>query len=100
MFRVIIQLGLFLFALASTFAQTPTGVILGSLTDPSGAAIANARIELINEQTGFKRDASSDTAGALRVPDLPAGIYRLSVEVQGFKKYEQGGIVLTVNRNV
>jgi outer membrane receptor protein involved in Fe transport len=75
-------------------------VIVGSVSDPSGAAVANARIELINEQTGLKREASSDTTGAFRVPDLPTGLYVLSVKVQGFKKYEQGGIVLTVNRNV
>ena len=94
--RTIVRLELISIALLCTFAQTPTGVIVGSVTDPSGGAVANARIELVNEQTGFKRDASSDTTGAFRVPDLPAGPYGLSVEVPGFKKYEQSGIALTV----
>ena len=81
-------------------AQTPTGMIVGSITDSSGASVHGARIELTHEQTGLVRKTNSDVVGSFRIPDLPVGSYALSVEAQGFKKYQQNSILVTVSRNV
>jgi hypothetical protein len=98
MFRNVVMLGLIAFACA--IAQTPTGVIVGSVTDPSGATVTGAKIELVNESTGLVRHTVSGVGGAFRIPDLPVGVYALSVAVSGFQQYEQGGITLVVNQNV
>ena len=64
-------------------AQTPTGTIVGTVTDPSRAAVAGAQIEFINDQTGQRRTGMTDTDGSLRVSDLPVGVYTATVVAAG-----------------
>ena len=54
-------------------AQTTDGLITGAITDPSGAAIAGAHVEVTNEGTGSIRTAASGTDGTYLVPQLPPG---------------------------
>ncbi len=69
------------------FGQTGLATVTGTVTDPSGAAIASAPIEVHNLENGsIFRAASSDT-GNFTVPQLPVGDYDLTVSVSGFKKY-------------
>src|SRR5205814_4268138 len=60
-------------------AQTPTGTIVGTVTDPSRAAVAGAQIEFASDQTGERRTAKTDTDGSFRVSDLPVGVYTATV---------------------
>ena len=69
------------------FGQTGLATITGTITDPTGAAVANAPIEVHNLDNGtIFRGASSDT-GNFTVAQLPVGDYDLTVSVSGFKKY-------------
>ena len=69
------------------FGQTALATITGTITDPTGAAVANAPIEVHNLDNGsIFRGASSDT-GNFAVAQLPVGDYDLTVSVSGFKKY-------------
>jgi hypothetical protein len=69
------------------FGQTGLATVTGTITDPSGAPVASAPIEVRNLENGsIFRGASSDT-GNFTVPQLPVGDYELSVTVTGFKKY-------------
>ena len=87
-----------LFVMAvSAFGQT-TGAILGLVTDPSGAAIANAKVAVKNLDTGIGFAATSDAEGRYRVPQLPVGNYELAVEATGFAKFVQRPIVLQLNQ--
>lgn len=66
------------------WAQTETGQISGTVTDPTGAAIANARVALKNVNTGATRTSPTNQSGVYAFPGLPTGQYSLSVESSGF----------------
>jgi Carboxypeptidase regulatory-like domain len=66
--------------------QTATGRFSGQVTDPDGAAIPAATIQIVNQETLVKREAKTDSTGAYTVPGLPPGRYQLIVEAQGFSR--------------
>src|SRR5579863_4704576 len=69
------------------FGQTGLATITGTISDPSGAAIAGAPIEVHNSETGAIFKAASSESGNFTVAQLPVGDYDLAVSVSGFKKY-------------
>ncbi|HEY8462326.1 MAG TPA: carboxypeptidase-like regulatory domain-containing protein, partial [Blastocatellia bacterium] len=95
---------LMLFALAclaaSASAQGLTGQISGSLADSQGGAVSNAKVEVINEETAQSRVVVSDGGGNFVVTQLLPGTYSLVVTADGFKKFEQKGIVVPANERV
>ena len=70
-----------------------TGNIQGSVTDPTGAVVANAKITITNTDTGQAVNVSSSSAGTYNSGSLVPGNYSLHVEAPGFKSLEQGVIV-------
>jgi cytoskeletal protein RodZ len=72
----------------------------GNVTDPSGSAIANAQVRMIETEKQAVHTTVTDAQGQYVLPGLPVGPYRLEVTVSGFKDYAQTGIVLQVNNNV
>ena len=71
---------------ASVWAQTAaTGQIVGTVTDPSKAAIASATVTATNEATSLARSTKTNADGDYVVPLLPPGSYSVSVAVPGFK---------------
>ena len=76
-------------------AQTNTAVVRGSVTDPGGANIAGAKVSVSNQETSVSYSADTNEAGLYSIPDVPAGVYTLTVENAGFKRYVRQG--LTVN---
>lgn len=74
-----------LFAGLAAFAQAPTGIITGTLTDESGAVIPNATIVIANKDTSATRTVTANGDGLFSAPALPAGVYELRVELAGFK---------------
>jgi outer membrane receptor protein involved in Fe transport len=88
---------LFLLLLSVALAQTSTGTISGTVTDPSGASIAQAAITMTNIQTGVERKELTNSNGAFVVTNLAVGNYKLTAEAQGFKKFEATQIRLDVN---
>ena len=69
------------------FAQTQRGTIAGTITDPTGAVIPNAAVQVLNAETGAKFDGISNGTGFYSIPFLPYGSYTLTANVQGFKSY-------------
>ncbi len=65
--------------------QVPTGTIAGVVTDPSGSAIPNARVTILNQETGLTRTVETQAGGDYSVPVLPAGLYQVTSEAEGFK---------------
>jgi hypothetical protein len=77
-------------------AQSDRGQITGSVTDPGGALIPNAQIQVANQGTGIKFETKTTDTGNFTAPYLSAGIYDISVEIQGFKKFVQKGVRVQV----
>jgi Carboxypeptidase regulatory-like domain len=83
----------------SAFAQGTSATLTGTIVDPAGALLANTAVTLTNTGTNFSRTSQSNASGTYTLADLPPGHYTLTVEQQGFKKYVQSGIELTVNEH-
>jgi hypothetical protein len=75
----------------SALAQSNNGRISGTITDNSGAAVANASVTATNIDTHVARKALTDTAGFYVVPNLPVGQYDVAVEAPGFRKAQKTG---------
>jgi len=65
-------------------AQSPRGSLRGTVLDPTGARVADAKIVLIATGTSIQREASSEDRGEFRMDDLLPGAYRVSVTATGF----------------
>src|SRR6476619_94738 len=79
-------------------AQTSTGTIVGAITDRSRSAVANARVVVINAGTSAKREVVSNDEGGFTAPLLPPGRYTVSVFANGFKEFEQSGVVVQIQQ--
>ncbi|HKX29634.1 MAG TPA: carboxypeptidase-like regulatory domain-containing protein, partial [Blastocatellia bacterium] len=80
-------LGLLVLLFAPTIrGQAVSGTILGTVTDPAGAAVAGAKITLTHTATGLVRTVVSDSAGEYVAPSLPSGTYTIAVEATGFSR--------------
>ncbi len=82
---------------APSFAQT-TAELLGMVTDPSNASIADAKLTARNLGTNLTYTTTSGDNGAFRIPLLPPGEYELTVEKAGFGKYVRKPITLQLNQ--
>jgi hypothetical protein len=78
----------------TAMAQIQNGQFAGTVTDPSGAAVPNAKITISNAATGLSVTATSNATGAYQVSELPAGTYKVTVEAAGFKTYSDVGVTL------
>src|SRR5262249_9771593 len=85
-------------ALASvTIAQTTSGSIAGTVTDPNQASVATATVKITEESKSFTLSATTDSDGRFVFPQVPPGTYKMSIEATGFKKLERTGIALVAN---
>src|ERR1700680_132968 len=78
------------------FAQTDRGSITGTIADPAGAVVPNAKIQIKNQATGAVYDGGTSATGNYIVANLPVGDYSLTVEVTGFKKYVRENLRVAV----
>jgi hypothetical protein len=85
-------------------SQATTGIIRGTVTDPSGAVVANATVALRETNTGFERQTVTNERGIFVASLLPLGTYDVSARAVGFSETRQTGVRLgvgeTVNLNV
>ena len=80
-------------------SQAVNGTIEGTITDQSGAALPGVSVTVSNIDTGDTRVVVSNATGVYRAPLLPLGRYRLSAELQGFRKFEQQGLTLSAGQS-
>ncbi len=85
-----------LLAAATLSAQTFRGTILGTVTDPSGAVIAGAKVTAKNTGTGLERSTETSADGSYSLPELPIGTYSVTVTQSGFQTSVVTGVAVDV----
>src|SRR6266404_2883152 len=87
---------LILLLTASAAWAQATAQMSGTVRDESGAVLPGVTVTVTQVDTSVTRTAVTDETGAYLLPNLPTGPYKLQVSLQGFRTYEQTGIVLQV----
>ena len=77
-------------------AQSADASLAGQVTDPSGGAVAEARVAVMHAATALTRTTETNRNGYYVVPALPPGEYEIEVQRAGFKKLRRGGVQLYV----
>src|SRR5918993_3902152 len=97
---ILVFASLLLASAASVQAQSQAinGQIEGVVSDPNGAAIPSATVIVRNLETGAERTVNTDSDGVYRVPLLPLGTYRVTVEAANFKRLVREGVTLTTGQ--
>lgn len=88
---------LLLITAATMFGQAVNGTLLGTITDPTGASVPNARVTITATNTGGSRTATTNESGNYTFPDLAPGVYSVSVEQTGFKRVTRANVDVLVN---
>ena len=96
----LLLLAVLFMALGSTavMAQT-TASIKGTVTDASGAAVADAKVVVKSQGLGIERTTQTNSSGDYEVPALPPGVYSVEVHAQGFATQIANSVTLQVSQN-
>src|SRR5438552_339982 len=81
-------------AAAALLAQSNTATIVGTVSDPTGAAIPGASVTVKNVRTQVARTTTTNSNGEFEASLLSVGDYRISVSMSAFKSVEHAGIHL------
>ncbi|MEJ7607180.1 MAG: amidohydrolase family protein [Bryobacteraceae bacterium] len=94
--------GVLIFALllAGVVQAQVRGTIAGYVRDSSNAVIPGAKIDLLSEQTGARRNATADSDGFYQFLGLAPGTYTMDVTANSFKRYQNSKIQIAIDQNV
>jgi len=81
-------------------AQTTLGTILGSVTDPSGAAVQGAEVKALNVAENLEITATTNGAGDFELLELKPGPYVLTVSAPGFRLFRATGLALQARQRL
>src|SRR5262245_61827039 len=90
--RILLLSSTVLLVCSVSFGQSDRGTITGTISDPTSAVIPGATVVAANTETGVRYETVSTETGNYTLGQLPVGVYQLSVELPGFKKYVRQGI--------
>ena len=82
------------------FAQRDLGTITGTITDPQGGGVPNAKVTIVEDATGLTYTVQTGVTGEYVRPLLKPGTYTVTVEAPGFRKAEQKGVVVTAGDRI
>jgi hypothetical protein len=77
--------------------QAVTGTLVGTITDPTGAVVANTPVSITNEGTGAVTNSTSNESGNYTFTFLPPGTYTVTISAPGFQKKVTSGVNVPVN---
>ncbi|HEX8772674.1 MAG TPA: TonB-dependent receptor [Pyrinomonadaceae bacterium] len=80
----------------AVLAQSDRGSITGTVTDPSGAVVPNAKVTATNLTTNEVREVMTNEQGSYTIPQLKADPYNVTVEAAGFKAATAEGVQVAV----
>lgn len=82
------------------YSQTATGTLEGRVTDATGAIVPGAQVKIVSAQTNVEQELTTNSVGVFVRPFLPPGLYQLTVEKTGFRKYTGKDIQINVQQTV
>src|SRR5260370_13449608 len=91
-FRTLCMLSLLLCMVSVLTAQVQNGQFDGTVTDPTGAAIANAKVTVTNPATDLNLTTTTNSSGNYTVKEVPPGVYKITVDASGFKTVSNAGV--------
>jgi hypothetical protein len=94
--RICVLISLCASLTAAASAQVVGAILSGTITDPSGAAVPNAKVSIRNLATGIVTEALSNGSGIYSAPNLLPGEYEVSVAASGLSSTQRGRLTLTV----
>src|SRR5438477_9650598 len=89
----LVAISILLVALGA-FAQVQNGQFTGTVTDPSGAAIPNAKVTVTNMGTNLSVTTTTNQSGLYTARELPIGTYKITAEAKGFKTSSNANLTL------
>ena len=92
------RISLLLSVAVCSWGQLNRGSITGLVTDPSGAAVPAAKVVVQNQGTNAATDTVTNEAGQYNLPNLPVGVYSISVESANFKRTTRKDVELNVSQ--
>ena len=96
--RIALCLALLLTFAASAIAQTVTGSIRGTVTDPTGAVVQAAKVTATNSNTGVATVTTTDRSGAYNIQSVPIGSYVVTATLPGFSVTSIGPFALEIDQ--
>src|SRR4029077_11636515 len=85
-----VVMGVLIFAVPTILsAQNNSGMIQGTVTDPSKAAVAGAKVRIENPVSHHADEVQTDTNGHFQIPNIPFNPYHLTVTATGFANFSQ-----------
>ena len=98
-FRGLSILGMLALAAVSSFAQTQTARLVGTVHDSSGAVVPSAKVSAVNSATKVRTETLTNASGDYVLPALQPGTYRLTVAASGFRTVNVDGVELDAAAN-
>src|ERR1700728_6716 len=95
-FSLFLCLALLVACTSPVWAQSSTGSLTGTVTDPSGGVVSGATVTATNVGTGQSRTTTTDSSGSYKFALLPPGYYSVSFSASGFKTSEVPSISVNV----
>ena len=97
-FMYLLAVALFLGGLSTPlFGQAVSGTILGTVSDPTGATVPNAQVTIVLTGQSAAHNVVTNDSGNFTQPDLPPGIYAVTIVAPGFKKESRENITVETN---
>ncbi len=87
-FRLLCVSVLLLCAVVRIQAQSTFGTVLGTVKEPSGAVVPNAKVQLVNTGTSATQNTLTDASGTYQFVNVEIGTYQLTVEAVGMSKLQ------------
>lgn len=93
----LVAIGVFLVSSFGVFGQeADSAIVLGTVLDPTQAAVNGASVKLTQTATNAVTEVRTDVRGQYRTPPLRIGVYAITVEAAGFKRFNQRAVELSI----
>jgi outer membrane receptor protein involved in Fe transport len=87
-FRTVTVLSVLLILISSVFGQARIGTVQGTVKDPTGALVPNAKVTITQPVTGYTQTTQTDGQGAFKLVNIPFNTYKVRAEASGFQPAE------------
>src|ERR1041385_6332622 len=95
--RILVLAVMAILTCSSIFAQVRFGTVLGMVSDTTGATVSGANVKLTNLGTNEARTMQTASGGFFTFPNLNAGLYKVDIEMSGFKHFTQDKVEVQVD---